>query len=74
MRGFEVAMCDVAIWVGMVGIVVGFLGWVFAETRVPERSDRGSAEGVAVVIAAGVVLSLILMVCVVFGARPGGAR
>jgi hypothetical protein len=74
MRGFELAMCDVAIVIGAVGIVVGFLGWVFAETRVPRRSERGAAEGVAVVIAAGIVLTLILGLCVVFGARPGGAR
>jgi hypothetical protein len=74
MRGFELAMCDVAIVIGWVGIVVGFLGWVFAETRVPRRSQRGTAEGWALVVAAAVVLTLILCLCVVFGARPGGVR
>jgi H+/Cl- antiporter ClcA len=75
MRAFEIVVCNAAIVIGFVGIVAGFVGWVFLETApTSRRRDRGTAEGWSLFIAAGIVLSLILGLCVVFGARPGGAR
>jgi hypothetical protein len=69
MRGFEVAMCNVAIVIGLVGILIGFVGWVITETRTPTPNLRGDAEAVSVVIAAGIVLTLILATDVVCGAK-----